>query len=491
MQKRNLLAAIISGLLLGLSMPRPGIWPLAWLGLVPMLIAVRGASIRSATLYGLVAGAVYYGIIAHWVSIFGYLPWALVVLCEAALFAIFAAMASCIAGKSRAYLTIPAAWTAIQWARSLGTLGFTWGSFAHTQASCMPVLQLVSIAGPWLIDFAVCLVNVAIAEAILNVGRKRFFATITAAVVTLGAWGVGFATLKTAPEYHPATKVAIIQGNVAQDVVPDLNYLADTYITFSKMSRRAVSSGVGLVIWPETTLPTKITTSDWGGILSDLAKETRATYIIGGYAPSSEPSSPLFCNGAHFYGPDGKALGIYNKARLVPYGEYVPLRDYLPFLSRYGVRKQDVCPGTSHSVIKTALGKAGVSICFESLFPQIARIETKHGANVLVIITNDAWFERSPAAVQHLMMSRLRAVENRRFVIRGAATGISAIIDPYGRTQAELGIFKRGIVSGQVEPLTGLSPYTRAGDWLAYICVVIAIAAICGRLARSKFKLKQ
>ncbi|MHB9038550.1 MAG: apolipoprotein N-acyltransferase [Armatimonadota bacterium] len=481
MRKRNLFLAIISGILLALSMPRPGIWPLAWVGLVPLLAAIRGARGRTAAFYGLVTGLIYFGVIVFWITIFGYLPWALVTLKETLFFAAFAALASRVTPERTGrlgYIAVPAAWTTMQWVRSLGALGFTWGSFAHTQASNTPVIQLASLAGPWIIDFVVCLVNVALAESVIATGRKRLCAGATAILVALGAWLAGFAILNSAPEPHPTTKVAVIQGNVAQDVVPDLNYLADTYIAYSKMSRRAADCGAKLIIWPETTLPTEISDANWAPILSGLAEETEATYIVGGYAPSSDRSNPLYHNSALFYGSDGAALGTYHKVRLVPYGEYVPLREQMPFLNRYGIREQDVLPGKSHNLIRTDLGKLGVSICFESLFPQISRVETKNGARLLVVVTNDGWFDRSAAAEQHLMMSRLRAVENRRFVVRGAATGISAVVDPYGRTVSELGVFKRGIVSARIEPLATLTPYTRTGDWLAYACAIVSATAV-------------
>jgi apolipoprotein N-acyltransferase len=366
----------------------------------------------------------------------------------------------------------------MQWARSLGAFGFTWGSFAHTQADNTAIIQLASVAGPWVIDFIVCLVNLALFQAVARTGARRIGAVISAVAIALSAGNAGYAILKTAPEPHATTEVAVIQGNVAQDVVPDYGYLAETYIAYSRMSQRAVSTGAKLVVWPETTLPTEITDANWNPILSGLAKKTGATYIVGGYAPSSDHSNPLYHNSAHFFGPDGKVIGAYHKVHLVPYGEFVPLRDYLPFLNRYAIRAQDVLSGKSHHLMATEIGKIGVSICFESLFPQISRLETRNGAQVLVVITNDGWFERSSAARQHLMMSQLRAVENRRFAVRGAATGISTIIDPYGRAQSELGIYKRGIVSGRIQPLAKLTPYTRAGDWLAYVCAITTAAAI-------------
>jgi apolipoprotein N-acyltransferase len=493
MQKRNLFLAIISGVLLALSMPRPGIWPIAWVGLAPLIVALHNARARDAVLYGFIAGLVYFGAILYWISIFGYLPWILVAIKESIFYAAFALAASrLLPGKTglKGYLIVPSVWTALQWLRSLGTYGFTWGSFAHSQAANFVVLQLASVAGPWLIDFSICFINLAVAESVISSKRRAGTAAI-ASIAVIIVWSAGFAIIKTAPRTNPNTKVAIIQGNVDQDVVPDLDYLADTYVKYSALSSKAVDGGAQVIVWPETTLPTEITDVGWGGVLSGLAAKSKATYIIGAYAPSSDPHSALCYNSALCYGPDGECIGAYHKVRLVPFGEFVPLRNYLPFLDRYGIRSQDVLPGKSHDLIKTNIGKIGISICFESLFADISRNETKSGARALYVITNDAWFERTSAAQEHLMMSKLRAVENRRYVVRGAATGISAIIDPYGRVQNDLGIFKRGIVCGEIEPLRVITPYTRFGDWLAYVCVLISTTAITVSALRMRRKIKQ
>lgn len=453
---------------------------MAWIGLVPLIAAVHNTRALYAALYGLMAGLVYFGVILYWISIFGYLPWVLVAIKEAVFYAAFAVAASrFVPGRAgfKGYIIVPSVWTALQWLRSLGTYAFTWGSFAHTQTASPVVLQIASLAGPWLIDFTVCLVNLALAECVLSSKRRACSASIAIAAIII-VWAAGFMIIKNAPLMRPNTKVAVIQGNVDQNVVPDLDYLADTYVKYSAMSTKAVDNGAKVIVWPETTMPAEITDAGWGGVLSGLAAKSKATYIIGAYAPSSDPHNPLNYNSALCYASDGKCLGAYHKVRLVPFGEFVPLRDYLPFLENYGIRAQDVLAGESHVLIRTGIGKIGISICFESLFADVSRNETINGANALFIITNDAWFEHSSAAQGHLMMSKLRAVENRRYVVRGAATGISAIIDPYGRVKNKLGIFKRGIVYGEIEPLRAITPYTRFGDWLAYLCVLISLTAV-------------
>jgi apolipoprotein N-acyltransferase len=178
-------------------------------------------------------------------------------------------------------------------------------------------------------------------------------------------------------------------------------------------------------------------------------------------------------------------MGVYHKVHLVPFGEFVPLRDHLPFLRNYGIREVDVLPGEYHNLISIEKARIGISICFESLFPQITRNETRGGATLLFVVTNDAWFERTQAARQHLMMAKLRAVENRRYLVRAAASGISAFIDPYGRTMSELGLFEQGTLKEEVRLRSELTPYATFGDWFAYLCAGLAVLQLV-RMARAR-----
>lgn len=504
MRKRNLLLGTASGLLLAVSMPKPGWWPAAWIGLVPLLIALKSARTRNAMLCGLVAGLVYYGAICSWLTIFGYLPWFLVALKEAAWLMLFAAAAALMmpdrTGPS-GYLTVPAVWTFLQWARVIGPLGFTWGSLAHTQANVLPVAQISSVTGPWGIDFLVCLVNVALADIVtspLDYERKqpgpprllrwkqglsrRWFAAGVSFAAAAAVCAGGYLAQRREPTRAACVRVAVIQGSLPHEVNPGPEYVPAAFAAYEQMSRRAARSKPDLVVWPETTIVDEITDTRWGPQLSELARETAANYIVGGYDASGDPEGRNY-NSAHLFDRTGRRIGVYHKVHLVPYGEYVPFRDQMPWLERYDIRDVDVLPGTSHDPIATDVGKIGVSICFESLFPAVSAQETRRGANALVIITNDAWFKRTQAARQHLMMARLRAIENRRYVVRAAATGISAIIDPQGHVLCELPIYRRGILRARIAPLDGLTLYARFGDWFVFLC---AAAVSCSAAVRRR-----
>lgn len=481
MRTRHVLLSIASGLLLALALPKPGIWPLAWIGLVPLLVALRDVRPARAALYGLITGLVYYGIVLYWIMLFGGLPWALLVIYQALYIAAFAALSSRLLPQRTGwlgYIAIAAAWTVLQYVRTLGAYAFIWGNLAHSQANNLVVAQLASITGIWGIEFLVCLVNLTLAGVIVPYSDKRRYAAgVIVGLILVGVCIFGYTSLHRT-ESRGSARVAIIQGNMKNDFHPVPNYTDRAYSIYSTMSLQAAGKDPSIIIWPETALPVNIMNPGWGRLLESLAGQAKTDLLVGGYDPSTDPSKFGSYNALHLYNREGRKAGVYRKVQLVPFGEFVPLRKQLPFLKDYGIRPDDVLPAKEHALLNPSIGKIGVSICFESLFPEIARSETRRGANALVVVTNDAWFQHTTAARQHEMMARLRAIENRRYVLRAAGTGISAIIDPCGRTQCELGMFRRGVVSGEVSPRQDLTIYTRFGPYFAYACMVVVLASL-------------
>ncbi|OFX17082.1 MAG: apolipoprotein N-acyltransferase [Armatimonadetes bacterium RBG_16_58_9] len=523
-----MLTAAISGALLTITMFRPEAWVVAWVGLVPLFAALRGSAPRQSALYGLIAGVVYFGIVLHWITLFGWAAWALLVVFQAIFYGAFALVAGLLL-PSRigwwGYVVVPACWTVMQWTRSLGICAFPWGGFAHAQADNLPIAQLASVTGVWGIEFVVCLFSLALADAVfVSGGRKHLAAGVIAAAIAGAVYAAGWHALNSenaakpqhrslgategnsitkARKYentkglddllfrpfafsrfrdqNPSVKVAIIQSNLGHEVTPGPDYVAKAYETSALMSFVADGDEPDIVVWPESALPVDLTDDGYGKEISDLARKTQADYLVGAYDPSKRSGS---YNGAHLYLRAGEKAGVYHKVHLVPFGEFVPLRKYVALFSSYPIREEDVVPGEKHVLLESSFGKIGVSICFESLFPQISRIETQEGAVVLVVMTNDSWFERTEAARQHLMMSKLRAIENRRYLVRAALTGMSAIIDPHGRTAGELRIFERGILTGTIAPLHEITIYTRLGDYFAHACLLIVAASLVAAYRR-------
>ncbi|MBI5810560.1 MAG: apolipoprotein N-acyltransferase, partial [Deltaproteobacteria bacterium] len=233
-----------------------------------------------------------------------------------------------------------------------------------------------------------------------------------------------------------------------------------------------------LIVWPETAVPFYL---GRGGpsdaSVGDIAKEA-GSYILTGspsYNYNQMAAKGEYFNSAYLFSPEGVVAGRYDKIHLVPFGEYVPMHRFLPFINKLTAGVGDFKAGPGPIPISSALGPIGVIICYEAIFPEISRGLVRNGAALLVNITNDAWFGRSSAPYQHFEMSVLRAVENRSYLVRAANTGISAVVDPAGRVRKESRIFETAVLSDTVGLRQGpLAFYTAYGDVFAYGCILLS-----------------
>ena len=488
---RHVILAALSGIVLALAMPNPGWTVCAWIGLVPLFMAIRNRPWWQAGLLGLLTGSVYYVIILRWMFLFGSMPWIMLAVFEGIHIAIFAALCTRVTPEKIGpigFVAVPAAWVATQFIRTLGAYSFIWGSFAHVQASDPALTQIASVTGPWGIDFVVCFANAAIAIAIDR--RKRRFAPLAAALaLVIGVYVFGWASLNAPPPHGKAHKVVVVQGSVQDSDATRIPFVEACYIANNDLTIRAARSKPELIVWSETAVPDFIDNPGWEPLVSRTAKCSHADLLAGGYERPRDPTKRGSYNSLMLFDRSGARRGVYRKVHLVPFGEFVPLRKQLPFLKDYGIRPEDVLAGRGHPLLNTRAGRVGTSICFESTFPAISRQEVRRGAEILCVVTNDQSLQRSMGPLQHMMMARLRAIENRRFVLRAAGTGISAIIDPYGRVRHCLGLYRAGTITDEVTPSRSLTIYTRFGDWLAYLSIVIALAcaATPSRGSKSSF----
>ncbi|HEX6083212.1 MAG TPA: apolipoprotein N-acyltransferase, partial [Thermoanaerobaculia bacterium] len=244
-------------------------------------------------------------------------------------------------------------------------------------------------------------------------------------------------------------------------------------------------NGARVVIWPESTVPLSYTeTNFYRASIEELSREHDIDIILGSVA--TDPARPNRLWNSAFLASDGRTIGHYDKIRLVPFGEYVPLRRVLFFAEKL-VRAVGEFEFGSNEAPLAGLLKYGPAICYEIVYPQISRTQVKNGADVLVTITNDAWFDGSSAPAQHLWQARMRAVENDRYLLRAATTGISAFVDPTGQVQSWIPMGKDGIIYATFEPRTAETLYVRFGDWFAWVaCAVVLIALFYARRSSSE-----
>ncbi|MDO8684166.1 MAG: apolipoprotein N-acyltransferase, partial [Armatimonadota bacterium] len=429
MRAQSTVFSIASACGLVAAFPPFNIWPLAWIALSPLFVIYRRSSLKESLTASLLAGVVFFGALLYWIAIFGYAPWILLTLFQTIFFIAFAFTAHWPFHSNSSWLRLliaPALWVSFEWLRSLGLFGFTWGDLPQSQTRFLPVLQILSVTGPWGLSFIMVMANVAFAELWLihgaphQVWRRSVIQALSVAGIVAVIVVSGFMAIRRSDLPGKGIRVAVIQGNLDQELRPTETWLEHTERTISgylDLTSAALKHSPDLVVWPETAIPGYLTKSDpprW--LVESLAGSGSAYFLVGASHQSVDSSGKSReHNGAFLFGPDGKLAGSYYKVHLVPFGEIVVGRRWLPFLDRYKIRDFDYSPGPGYYPIKARFGNVGVMICFESIFSYIPRLMTNRGANVLVVMTNDAWFKRTAAAEQHYVMSILRAVENRRY----------------------------------------------------------------------------
>jgi len=493
----NVLISFISGIALSFAFPRANLYPLAWFAVTPLFYLLQRRGWGMTGLIGLAFGLGFFGSLLSWIAIFGKLPWVALTVFQSLFIVAFALSAKLVGGRLGAWgrlVLLPTLWVGFEWVRSVGLLGFTWGDLGYSQSTALPVIQIASSTGVWGVSFLVALSNAALASAVSEWTKSRslkgaYTRLGLVAAIVAAAGGIGAIALRApASESGEWIHVAVVQGNINQDTDQDLEYREKSMRVYREMTLKAASAGADLIVWPETAVPGSPGRNrflqSW---LSDLSAQAQAFLIVGG---RDEDDDGHVYNSAFLVGPGEGILARYAKVRLVPFGEFVPAREYVPFLQYYRVTPMDLSAGPRHEVLTGGPCTIGLAICFESIFPYISRELTSSGAEMLCVITNDAWFGRTSAAEQHAAKSVFRAVENRRYLLRGAATGVSSIIDPYGRVLDGSPIFHRAILKARVRGMHGETFYTRHGDWFVYTSLGVAgllavVAALRGLGLRS------
>jgi apolipoprotein N-acyltransferase len=498
------LLAVSSGVLIALSFPKADLSFLAWIALIPLLIALEGASLRRAFRLGFTCGLSAYAIILYWINIvvthYGHLPWAVSIplyLMLLAWLAMFYGLATLIttmgetAGIKSAF-TLPVAWVAFDLLRSFLLTGFPWAMLGHSQYRTLPLIQIADITGVYGITWLIVLANVvlyrvlrALSGASVPYPVKSALVLVLALIATLF---YGFSRLNRPEAANGAPiRVALIQGNIPQDVKWSPAFRDETVAIYERLTREAGKGGVDLVVWPESAVPFFFQDEPvQSERIRGLARELNAWLLLGSPAHELRNNQNTFLNSAFVISPSGETVARGDKLHLVPFGEYVPLKRLLPFVDKLVVGIGDFSAGERATPLNIGRTEAGLLVCYEGIFPELARDYVRNGARILVNITNDAWYGRSSAPYQHFSIAVFRAVETRTPMLRAANTGITAIIDQNGHIRTMTGLFVEGFRTGEVRPGSGDSLYMRIGDSPAWLCVLLTIGTIA--LAGSRLK---
>jgi len=500
--RRDYLLALLSGILLALSYPKPALSALAWFAFLPLFLAIGRKTPKQAFLLGMVTGLTAFGGILYWINIvvttYGKLPWAVSILVFSLLvayLALYPAIAACLTrfveerGVSL-FISFPIIWVSLEYIRAWLLTGFPWALLGHTQYRTLPLIQIADITGVYGLSFLIAMANVLFYSLLRAAVSKenRVFPTKEATIFIcclLLTLGYGFYRLNALPG-KDTMKVALIQGNIDQSVKWDPAYMLSTVATYEKLSREACVNGADLVVWPESAAPFYFQLEPrMAERLRSLPGELKSCLVFGSPAVEREHGEIRYLNSAFLLSPSGDVLGRSDKLHLVPFGEYVPLARFLPFVHKMVEGIGDFSPGSRLMPLNTGKGEIGILVCFEGIFPELARDYVKAGSRLLVNITNDAWFGRSSAPYQHLSIGVFRAVENRVPLVRAANTGITAVIDSQGHVTGATALFQQAYLNSEIRLGEGRTLYTRFGDVFARLCLIASLAILFSRKSSS------
>jgi apolipoprotein N-acyltransferase len=465
--------------------------------LVPLLIALAPPAVLThrALRYGLVTGVVWFIGTLYWLTdvmvTFGGLPTPLAMFAALLLIvylALFPAAAAAVTARARGrfgpegLLVAPIVWIATEYLRGHLLTGFPWVPLGNSQIDTAPLAQIASVIGVYGLSGLVALPAVAGVYSWHRTGRARV-AAITATVVLFGgvlAWGQARISDGSLLRAGTPIRVGLVQGNVEQGQKWNPARASEIFSRYLNLSRDAVRQGAQLVLWPESSTPFMFEESPaLADSIRNLARESQTTFLIGS-DQVERGSPPRYFNSAFLIQPNGAVADTYRKMHLVPFGEYVPFKNVFTFASPLVEAAGDFAEGNRITVFPVAGGTISTAICYEVVFPELARRAVLGGSRLLSTITNDAWYGTTSAPWQHFDQARMRAIEQGRYLIRAANTGISGLVDPYGRVLDRSALFEPAVLVGDVRFLEGLTVYARMGDALSYACLLLS-AAICLR----------
>jgi apolipoprotein N-acyltransferase len=480
----------LTGLLLVASFPRAGQGYLAWVAFVPLIAFVfRAKGVARAFWGGFIAAAIEIFALLIWIPTvlmhYGGLPdvvaWAAYGLAVSTL-ACYTAL-TCAAAKylikrggNSFLLLLPAVWVVFEYLQSRSPFGgLPWLLAGYSQSSYLNLIQIADITGIYGISFLILWVNTVIVWVALGRRKGKAFYTplITAALMMVACFFYGSISLRRWGNLNPGFRAALLQGNISFD--DPAQVLTDKYMHgYQSMADSLKSSNVDLLVLPESPTPPSFQyDSEYRQILKRLATHFPFGIVFNDVRYGKAEEKDRYFNSAFYLDGKGTLKGVYDKIHLVPFGEYIPLKEFFSFIEKISKDIGEFYPGRDYRILEIGNHPANAVICFEGIFPDLVRRFVENGSQLIVNLTNDGWYGRSAAPYQHLAITRLRAVENRRYLLRAANSGFSAFIEPTGRIQISTSLMIEAVCEGRFRFLAEKTLYTRYGDVLVFLCAII------------------
>jgi len=470
--------------------------------MLALVRAPKQRAFRESFFLGLTTGVIYFAGTLYWITrvmaVYGGISTGVAVILNAALIAylaLFPALFAVVVRRLavthgvRALVAAPLVWVATELGRTYLFTGFPWVLLGYSQATVIPIAQIASVFGVYGVSLLVATVAAALATfgAGANDAKagRTFLPLAVIAIIVVTLWGSARVSRAELTHAGDAVRVGLVQGNVDQGEKWERARAAAIFDRYISMTRQAIGEGAGLVLWPESSTPFMFEEDPAGAArLRTLAQQARVPILFGSdqvvwKSQNGMRVADRMYNSAFLLRGDGTTAGVYRKVHLVPWGEYVPLRDVLffaaPLVEAIG---SGFAAGEQATVLPVDGHSLSVSICYEVVYPDLVRRFVLSGSELLTTITNDAWFGATSAPYQHFEQASMRAIEEGRYLVRAANTGVSGIVDPYGRVLARSGIDEQRVLVGDARFLHASTFYARHGDVLAYLCALITGALL-------------
>ena len=399
-----------------------------------------------------------------------------------------------------ALMAAPFAWVATELGRTHLFTGFPWVLLGYSQTRVLPIAQLASLFGVYGVSMLVAAMSAALAVVAVGtgpayVGRRLIGAVprlsgaerfgplivVFAILVAVAVWGSRRAAGAEWRRSGEAIRVGLIQGNVDQAEKVDVTRAGAIFQDYLRLTRQAIREGAEFILWPESSTPFLFEEDRAAAAqVRTLARQARVPILLGSDQIERGPGglAARYFNSAFLVRPDGTTGGVYRKMHLVPFGEYVPLKRVFFFAAPLVEAVSDFSAGETPALLPLGDHTISTAICYEVVYPDLVRRFVAGGSEMLTTMTNDAWFGATSAPYQHFEQASMRAIEEGRYMIRSANTGVSGIVDPYGRVLARTAIFQPAVLVGEARFLRTSTFYARHGDILAYASVVATAALL-------------
>jgi len=491
----ELLLAASSGVMTALAFPKTELFYLGWISLVPLIFLLVKTKPSKGLIMGLVSGFCFYVVLLYWIPDvplhYGGLSWGLSVLIYI-LLALLLALSWGLFGwivsffsahiSNLIFILIPFVWISIEFIMTYLLTGFPWGLLGASQYKNIPFIQFASLTGVYGLSFVLVLFQSLLVFSTKLKAKKRFTLILISLTLAVISHAGGFLSLKNPVSSQESFTASLIQGNTPASTDFSTQPFEKTHEMFQKhlsLSHQAYEKGGELIIWPELSVPLCFSCqfepyAEFSKQLFQFSKATQCTLLLGTSEISYVDQNPNFYNASVCVDPS-LSLSFYYKMHLVPFGEYTPYKKIFSFISKFTHAIGELTPGKKHKLHQFRDIPFGSPICYEIIFPSLVRQFVKMGAGFLVTITNDGWYGTSAAPYQHFSLAVFRAVENRRYLLRSATTGISGVIDPYGRVIAKSKLHTTTFINAEINPRKSFTFYTKYGDILPYIGLTLSL----------------